>query len=116
MKFPTTRSQFSEVSTADGGNRKQRMRLTVLAVCASLVALAGCSAPQPVTAPPSALLLVSLDDGSIIAQDIAADADVCMKTANDSATVCFQRNRPLVQGNVVVGYHMTRTEIQLVAE
>jgi len=116
MKFLTTASRFSDTSTTGGGSRKLTMRRILLTACASFLALAGCSAPQPVMAPPSALLLVSLDDGSIVAQDITVDADVCMKTVDDSATVCFQRNRPVMLDNVVVGYQMTRTEIQLVAE
>lgn len=82
-----------------------------------LLALA-CIAGGCASAPPaddSTLLLVSLSDGSIISQRIEADADVCMKSNASPATTCLSRGEPLMDttGQLVIGYQMERTEIDL---
>jgi len=76
-----------------------------------LLLVSGC-ASQP---RPQALLLVSLDDGSVIRQDIDLDADVCMKVNDDAATTCYTRGDPILSADQlqVIGYRMDRSEISL---
>ncbi|NIO41265.1 MAG: hypothetical protein GTO41_14470, partial [Burkholderiales bacterium] len=40
-------------------------------------------------APDEAVLLVSLEDGSVIMQKIASSADICFKMNSASATTCL---------------------------
>lgn len=63
------------------------------------------------------MLLVSLHDGSIIGQEIDADADICMKTNEESVTTCLKRGEPVLDnaGQSIIGYQMEQTEIHLVA-
>ena len=85
--------------------------IIVLLTCA-------CAAPTDMTARPHALLLVSLEDGTIIRQDVDIDADVCMKSSNDAATTCFKKGEPIFSEDQlqVIGYYMDRSEISLYAE
>ncbi|NND53786.1 MAG: hypothetical protein HKN56_02310 [Gammaproteobacteria bacterium] len=61
----------------------------------------------------TALLLVSMEDGSIIAQQIDLPADVCMKSISDPRTTCFHQGAPIIQGQETVAYEMTPTEHEL---
>jgi hypothetical protein len=81
---------------------------------ASLVA--GCALHQPAPEPRhSAVLLVSLEDGSMIRQDVQLDADICMKVNEETATTCLTRSEPIMdaEGHHVIGYRMRRTQIDL---
>jgi hypothetical protein len=80
------------------------------------VMLAGCAAPSPVAEPTKTMLLVRLSDGTFVRQEIVADADVCMKSNDDSRTMCLRRGEPIIDEarQVVVGYRMQRSEIQLI--
>ncbi|MBU2677454.1 MAG: hypothetical protein KJP16_10240, partial [Gammaproteobacteria bacterium] len=51
----------------------------------------GAAAPLPFSteAPHETVLLVSLDDGSVIMQKIVSTADICFKINSHSATTCL---------------------------
>ncbi len=89
-------------------------RRRVLVAVACLVT--GCAAPPQDVAPGDALLLVSLNDGSIVGQQIDADADVCMKANESPTTTCLSRGTPLMggAGRTIIGYQMVETEIELI--
>jgi hypothetical protein len=95
--------------------------LRPMALCGLLAALASCISvtPRGVAQEPepahNAVLLVSLEDGSMISQEIPVDAEICMKTLDDSATTCLTRAEPIMSadGSRIIGYHMQRTEIDL---
>lgn len=96
--------------------------LRLLATALLLMAAGGCTQatqtqlpPQSVV-PPATMLLVSLDDGSLIRQDVSVDADVCMKSASAPQTVCFRRGAPIHRDDQIIGYEMDRTEIELHGE
>jgi hypothetical protein len=89
------------------------IRWAPLAVAALV---AGCAANAPAREPEhTAVLLVSLEDGSMIRQDIRLDADICMKVNGETATTCLTRTEPIMDadGHRVIGYRMRRTEIDL---
>ena len=75
----------------------------------------GCAAPAQIPEPSSTLRLVSLSDGSIVGQQIDADAEICMKANESPATTCLHRGAPLMDttGRIVIGYQMEQTEIDL---
>ena len=78
----------------------------------------GCAAWHPTAEPvPNTILLVSLEDGTLIRQEIQVDAEICLKANDDSATTCLTRAEPImdVDGRHIIGYHMRRTEIDLYA-
>lgn len=92
------------------------LRAASLVIVVSLIS--ACVTQPPAPTRPQALLLVSLEDGSIIRQDIDIDADVCMKTNTDVATTCFKRAEPIFSTDNlhIIGYYMERSEISLYAE
>ena len=63
------------------------------------------------------VLLVSLDDGSVIMQTIQSTADLCFKNSSDSATTCLTQGAPVYDPatNTVVGFEMIEEHIELVA-
>ena len=62
----------------------------------------------------STLLLVGLEDGSIIRQTLALDADICMKELNNSATRCLTRGDAILNSEgLIVGYEMVSETIEL---
>lgn len=62
----------------------------------------------------STILLVSLDDGSIIRQTLDLDADICVKALDDPKTMCYSQGEAIVNNNgVVVGYEMLAQTISL---
>jgi len=86
------------------------------------LALCGCSA-GPVTAQQSLLdhetvLLVSLEDGSVIKQTINSSADLCFKTSTASSTTCFTQGAAIISPdtNTVVGFEMAEFHIDLIAK
>jgi len=88
-------------------------RLGVLAVLGLLTA---CTQAPVAQAPgSSAVLLVSLQDGSIVKQDIDLDADICMKSNTSSVTTCFYEGEPIVDPDTdqIIGYHMQSEQVDL---
>lgn len=69
-------------------------------------------------APRETVLLVSLDDGSIIKQMIRSSADLCFKKNSESATTCLTQGAPVYdpETNVIIGYEMIEDHIDLVAK
>lgn len=64
------------------------------------------------------LLLVSLDDGSVIMQTIYSSADVCFKVNSDSRTTCLTQGAPVIDPdtNGVIGFKMLEAHIDLIAK
>ncbi|MGB5336139.1 MAG: hypothetical protein WBN07_11010 [Woeseiaceae bacterium] len=64
------------------------------------------------------LLLVSLDDGSVIMQTIYSSADVCFKVNSASRTTCLTQGAPVIdpETNAVIGFEMFEDHIDLVAK
>ena len=64
-----------------------------------------------------ALLLVSLDDGTVIKQTIDSDADICFKVNSEALTTCLTEGAPVIDPNsdTVIGYEMIEARIDLVA-
>jgi hypothetical protein len=64
------------------------------------------------------ILLVSLDNGSVIMQTIDAGADVCFKNNSDSATTCLTQGEPVMDPatNTVIGFKMIENSIDLIAK
>lgn len=101
-------------------------RLIVLLVVASLGACSTASSlsqPQRESAREivethDTVLFVSLEDGSVIRQTIASDADYCFKNSFDSATTCLTQGAAMVDPdtNVVIGFEMREGHIDLIAK
>ena len=92
-------------------------RITVIGLillAAIALSCAGCAASQK----REAILLVSLEDGSVIQQTVQLDADICFKTNGVSTTTCLTRGAPIMdQGDGgVIGYEMSPSEIELIAK
>lgn len=64
-----------------------------------------------------ALLLVSLDDGTVIMQTIESAASVCFKLNSETSTTCLLQGAPLVDPttDAVIGYEMIEEKIELIA-
>lgn len=64
------------------------------------------------------LLLVSLEDGSVIMQTIHSSADLCFKKNWDSATTCLTQGNPVYDPttSAVIGFEMIEDHIELVAK
>lgn len=64
------------------------------------------------------ILLVSLDDGSVVMQKIHSAADVCFKVNSDTATTCLTQGAPVIDQhtNSVIGYEMIEAQIELLAK
>ncbi|MBT8066393.1 MAG: hypothetical protein KJO09_04085 [Gammaproteobacteria bacterium] len=111
---------------------KHLLSVALLPFIASLVA---CSTPT--TAPQSSpnyvrhvdvslspdssretILLVSLEDGSVIMQTIHSSADLCFKMNTDSATTCLTQGAPVYDPatDSVIGFEMIEDQIELVAK
>lgn len=100
----------------------------------SIVGLVACS--NPVTAPRPAsdltrqvdvslspdsgetVLIVSLEDGSVIMQTIQSSADLCFKNNLESATTCLTQGAPVYDPatDTVIGFEMIEDHIELVAK
>lgn len=72
---------------------------------------------QSLEAPRKAILLVSLDDGSVVKQTISSDADLCFKLNSQSTTTCLTQGEPVIDPvtNAIVGFKMIEDHIDLVA-
>lgn len=68
--------------------------------------------------PRETILIVSLEDGSVIMQTIQSNADLCFKTNWESATTCLTQGDPVVDPatNTVIGFEMIEDHIELVAK
>jgi hypothetical protein len=68
--------------------------------------------------PRETILLVSLEDGSVIKQTIISGADLCFKMNTDSSTTCLTQGAPVIDptSNSIVGYEMIEDHIDLVAK
>lgn len=68
--------------------------------------------------PNQTILLVSLDDGSVIMQNISTSADICFKSNHDSATTCLTQGAPIIDEatNSVIGFEMIEDHINLVGK
>jgi hypothetical protein len=103
---------MQQTSAVDMPAQLRRKGILLIAV---IGLAAGCAAPPQSPERGNALLLVSLLDGSIVGQQIDADADICMKANDSPATTCLSRGTPLMDtsGQTIVGYEMVQTEISL---
>lgn len=96
--------------------------LFVASLMASILALSGCSAGTTTTQRSATdhetVLLVSLEDGSVIKQTIESDADLCFKSSTASSTTCFTQGAAIVSPdtNLVIGFEMIEDHIDLVAK
>lgn len=75
------------------------------------------TSPAPAT-PRQTILLVSLEDGTVIMQNIDSSADICFKNNADSATTCLTRGVPVTSPdtNQIIGFEMIEERIDLVAK
>ena len=96
--------------------------LFVASLLAAAIALSGCSSRMITAQQPAsdreAVLLVSLEDGSVIKQTIESSADVCFKTSTASSTTCFTQGAAIISPDtdVVIGFEMIEDHIDLVAK
>ena len=96
--------------------------LSVAALLACVVTLYGCSASPIAAQQPlsdrEAVLLVSLEDGSVIMQTISSGADLCFKTSVASSTTCFTQGAAIVSPdtNDIIGFEMIEDQIDLIAK
>lgn len=70
------------------------------------------------TAQRETILLVSLDDGSVIKQTISSNADFCFKSSAQSYTTCLTQGEPVIDpvSNAVIGFEMIEDHIELIAK
>lgn len=68
--------------------------------------------------PHETILLVSLEDGSVIKQTIHSSADLCFKKNSDSATTCLTQGAPVIDPitNDIIGFEMLEDHIELIAK
>ncbi|MBT8078478.1 MAG: hypothetical protein KJO31_07855 [Gammaproteobacteria bacterium] len=68
--------------------------------------------------PSETILLVSLEDGTVIKQMISVNADICFKQNTNSATICLTEGEPVLDEstNAVIGFQMIENEIELIAK
>lgn len=68
--------------------------------------------------PRETILLVSLEDGSVIKQTIRSSADLCFKKHSNSATTCLTQGAPVIDPatNAVIGFEMIENHIDLIAK
>jgi len=102
--------------------------LFALLMPALLLTLSGCSASSGISqeaphastqlvAPNETILLVSLEDGTVVRQTIASDADLCFKQNSVSSTICLTQGPAIIDPytNAIVGFEMIEARIELVA-
>ena len=95
--------------------------LFVAFLLASALAVSGCSSSMTARQPSSdreTVLLVSLEDGSVIKQTIESSADLCFKTSTASSTTCFTQGAAIVSPDTdaVIGFEMIEDHIDLIAK
>lgn len=64
------------------------------------------------------ILLVSLDDGTVIRQSIDVDAEICFKQNSARLTTCFSQGAAIVDPSTqeIIGYEMIEDQIDLIAK
>lgn len=69
------------------------------------------------TQPHETMLLVNLEDGSVIRQTINIDADLCFKQISSQETTCFTTGDAIIspETNAIIGYKMIENHIDLIA-
>lgn len=74
--------------------------------------------PSSTNLPRETVLLVSLEDGSVIKQTIFSGADLCFKKNSDTSTTCLTQGAPVIDPdtNAVIGFEMIEDHIELVAK
>ena len=79
--------------------------------------ISGVTATPTSTRPGETILLVSLEDGSVVKQTINSEADLCFKLNSSSTTTCLTQGEPVVDplSNRIVGFKMIEDHIELVA-
>ena len=96
--------------------------LSVASLLACVIALSACStqtaAVSQTTDLHETVLIVSLEDGSVIMQTINSNADFCFKSSSGSSTTCLTQGAAIVSPdtNAVIGFEMIEDQIDLVAK
>ena len=96
--------------------------LFIASLLVSVLALSGCSTNMTAAERPASdretVLLVSLEDGSVIKQTIASSADLCFKISTASSTTCFTQGAAIISPDTdaVIGFEMVEDHIDLVAK
>ena len=90
-----------------------------LLVLLSFVFVVGCaSQPQETPDTDMAMLLVAMEDGRFVMQEIAFDADICWKMNGDPKTGCFKKGEAVIDPatDQIVGYEMLKSDLALHAK
>ena len=96
--------------------------LSVASLLACLIALSACSTQTAAVAQTTehheTVLIVSLEDGSVILQKINSNADFCFKSNSGSSTTCLTQGAAIVSPdtNAIIGYELIEDQIDLVAK
>lgn len=135
------RNQFGQKIT-DFGHNSQKTRLFVDMlvsvvsgkggvnmskwIALTLLFLTGCAAHTPenqlqisseVPQTHQAVMLVSMEDGRIVMQNLAMDAEICWKANDETETNCYKKGEPIVDPDTqqILGYETERTSMHLLA-
>ena len=96
--------------------------LPVASLLACIIAMSACStqtaAVSQTTEQHETVLIVSLEDGSVIMQKINSNADFCFKSSSGSSTTCLTQGAAIVSHdtNAVIGFEMIEDQIDLIAK
>ena len=96
--------------------------LSVASLLACVIAFSACStqtaAVPQTTERHETVLIVSLEDGSVIKQTINSNADFCFKSSSGSSTTCLTQGAAIVSPdtNAIIGFEMIEDQIDLVAK
>jgi len=96
--------------------------LSIASLLACVIALSACStqtaAVPQTTKLHEAVLIVALEDGSVIMQTISSNADFCFKSSSASSTTCLTQGAAIVSPdtNAIIGFEMIEDQIDLVAK
>lgn len=94
------------------------IKIRIPACALAFALLAGCAlapaAGQLPAATGETILLVSLEDGTIVRQTVDLGAELCIKEAAASMTTCLSRGEPVFnESGTLVGYEMHSDVIDL---
>ena len=96
--------------------------LPIASLLACVIALSACStqtaAVPQATEHHETVLIVSLEDGSVIKQTINSSADFCFKSSSGSSTTCLAQGDAIVSHdtNAIIGFEMIEYQIDLIAK